>query len=373
MRDDKETKPLLAAATGAAPNHAIGVHRVAAALDGADKKAIPALFRSLELHFGLGPSSLAMLMVGQSLALAVAAPVWGELADSSRNRIGLLAAGIAAWGLWTALTAAASAFWMLLLLRVLTGVALASVVPISQTIVADIAPPREHGYQFGALGASDALGQAVGSCFATIVGGMTVGALAGWRFVLAVLAALSFVLAAAVPFLATDPRACGGAAAPSEPRVGGWWRSICTIAQHERPYAMVCSARCWRSAIALLSAMGRKAAVVFRLRTFQLIVAQGVFGSVAAAAHPRSPSLRCVLAAGPGRPREHLSSHGRCRGTRSPSARCGCSTSASPTRPRPPPSRAPSWASCAATCSAARSATPPRRARRTRAACAWRS
>ena len=96
------------------------VHWLAAAVDGADKRLLAALFRALEASFGFGPADLGMLMVGQNLALALSAPVWGQLADASRERIRLLAAGSALWGLWTALFAGATSFYQMLALRVLT-------------------------------------------------------------------------------------------------------------------------------------------------------------------------------------------------------------------------------------------------------------
>ena len=105
------------------------VHWLAAAVDGADKRLLAALFRALEASFGFGPADLGMLMVGQNLALALSAPVWGQLADASRERIRLLAAGSALWGLWTALFAGATSFYQMLALRVLTGAALSAVTP----------------------------------------------------------------------------------------------------------------------------------------------------------------------------------------------------------------------------------------------------
>mgnify|MGYP001484995515 CR=1 FL=1 len=76
-------------AARAAPRRATSHERAsavsAAAVDGADKRLLAALFRALEASFGFGPADLGMLMVGQNLALALSAPVWGQLADASRD------------------------------------------------------------------------------------------------------------------------------------------------------------------------------------------------------------------------------------------------------------------------------------------------
>ena len=254
---EDEEQPLIRALPRAASQQrrherTLFVHWLAAAVDGADKRLLAALFRALEASFGFGPADLGMLMVGQNLALALSAPVWGQLADASRERIRLLAAGSALWGLWTALFAGATSFYQMLALRVLTGAALSAVTPISQSVVADIATAEQRGRQFGLIGASDNLGSLLGGIFATTVGGTMVGALDGWRFVFLVLAAVSFVLAAIAPCVATDPRA-------------------------DAPRAADGGARGLRGQ---LRSGWRKAAETFRVRTFLLIVSQGIFGSV---------------------------------------------------------------------------------------------
>ena len=125
------------------------VHWVAAVFEGADGSVLGATFRALEHQFGVGPSALASLTTGQSLASALSVPVWAYLADRSRSRIRLLAKGCMLMGVWAMVGATATAFWQLLIRKVLTGIALSAVTPISQTVVCDIVAPRRLGFHFG--------------------------------------------------------------------------------------------------------------------------------------------------------------------------------------------------------------------------------
>jgi MFS family permease len=218
----------------------------ATAIDAADARVLPALFRPLERRFGYGPERLSALMVGQSLALAISSPAWGHLADR-HSRVRLLAYGCFLWALWTALMAAAGGFYGLLATRTLAGAALAAVTPIAQSLVADLTAPASRGTIFGVLVAVGNAGAWVGGVAGTSLGSQTFfaangdGGVDGWRLVLLLVAAISLALGALVLFVAHEP--------PRELGRGG------------EPPARLLSR-------------------LMRIRTFQLIVLQGVFGAV---------------------------------------------------------------------------------------------
>ena len=259
-RSDTATESSSLIKQGPMPFHrlTLPIHWAVSAVDGCDARLLPSLFRVLEHDFGLGPKLLSALVVSQSLAAAFSAPVWGQLADTSRRRIRLLGLGTAAFGLWTLLSGLATAFWQLLVLKVLTGCAISAVTPISQSVVADIVRNDELGRQFGIIGFWKAIGSMVGGGAATAVGYEKVGGLPGWRVVIVFFGGLTILLGILAPLVATDPRA--DAPAPDE-------RRRAKLTRLQALQDQVREAR-------------RKAGAAFRLRTFQLIVLQGVFGSI---------------------------------------------------------------------------------------------
>ena len=212
----------------------------AAAVDAADARILPALFRSLEKTFGFGPERLSTLMVGQSLALALSSPIWGHLADRY-SRVRLLAFGCFSWALWTLLMATAGSFVALLATRILAGMALAAVAPIAQSLVADLAAPASRGCAFGVILAVGNVGAWMGGMLGTALGSQTLGGLEGWRVVLVLVAAISWILGIVVLWGAHEPSRLAG--------------------HREEP---------------LQTLLPR----LLQLRTFQLIVLQGVFGAV---------------------------------------------------------------------------------------------
>jgi MFS family permease len=249
---------------------------------------LPSLFRVLEREFGLHPKALATLVLCQSLGGAVTAPVWAHFSDGSRARIGLLAFASGLLATWTMLTAAVSAYWQLLVLKILTGIALAAITPISQSIVADIVPAAGRGTQFGLIGFWTSVGS-----MATAYGEERIGTMTAWRVILLVACAascgsdpprlaaaapdaallltrwghvcrhsgaLTLLLAVIIPLVASDPRADEPAPKAAVAVAGGGGRL--------------------RSVLDSLEAARLKARDAFRLPTFQLILLQGAFGVI---------------------------------------------------------------------------------------------
>ena len=115
------------------------------AIDAADAALLPAVFRALEVAFALSPSSLATLVLAQSVTGAVFAPLWGWLADGDLvPRRTLLLIGCGWWALLTACTAAATGFWSLLLARTVLGAALPLISPVAQARALIDPHPRVH-------------------------------------------------------------------------------------------------------------------------------------------------------------------------------------------------------------------------------------
>jgi len=173
-------------------------------VEGADLALLPSSFRALEVSLGLTPSRLAALGLAQAFTGAIAAPIWGSFADIGWSRKMLLVAGASAWGLLTLLLSFVSEFFTMLALRALNGVALAALMPISQSVIADISVASERGMLFGWASFSLNVGVVFGTVFATSLSNMRILGFAGWRVAFASVAAVSFVLAISMAIFMPD-------------------------------------------------------------------------------------------------------------------------------------------------------------------------
>jgi MFS family permease len=97
---------------------------------------LPASFRAVERTLGFSPSARGALASGQAVSQCISAPIWGALADGcvlSRRQI--LIFGTFVWGVVTTVLGLVSGFEIMFVLRCLNGVALATLMPISQSLV----------------------------------------------------------------------------------------------------------------------------------------------------------------------------------------------------------------------------------------------
>jgi hypothetical protein len=152
------------------------------AVDAADLALLPGLFRVLEQDFRVGPKALSMLVLAQSTLKGLAYPVWGVAADRYPRRRSLWLA-TAAWGAAAAVVAASVHFAMILLSLGLGGIALACLMPVSQSMMADIIPAARRGTAFGWFALAGNLGGLVGGALSTTTSEMLLlgGAVRGWR------------------------------------------------------------------------------------------------------------------------------------------------------------------------------------------------
>ncbi|CEM25714.1 unnamed protein product [Vitrella brassicaformis CCMP3155] len=153
---------------------------VACALDGADMQLLPSTFRALERELHLRPQHLSQLSLYQSLFQSLSAPVWGYLADRY-SRQTVLSYGCILWGVITIVLAASTTLWEMVVLRALNGIALASVGPLSQSMIADLFGVEERGGAFGWVQLSQNVGAIVGGVATTSVSQMYILGVSGWR------------------------------------------------------------------------------------------------------------------------------------------------------------------------------------------------
>jgi len=203
---------------------------------GADMALLPSSFKALEQSFGFSTSQLGALMMAQSLPMAICAPLWGYVADQKylpQWRVLLL--GCAGWGSTMALLACANTFEQMAMLRLVNGASIAAIVPVSQTILAEMYPPDIHGSVFGFLGSSQSGGQFLATLVCTMYARVdtVLGASTAWRLIYFVFAIMSFMFAVPVWWIGApcpEPRRAH-AAEPLEvphPGVSSAWGSLLT-------------------------------------------------------------------------------------------------------------------------------------------------
>eukprot|EP01048_Picozoa_sp_COSAG05_P020764 COSAG05_NODE_3623_length_1952_cov_1.683216_1_plen_566_part_00 len=177
---------------------------VANAVDSADLSLLPGLFRVFEQDFGIGPKELSALVVSQSVLKGLAYPVWGMLADRFDRRSALWQACVA-WGIASAVVAVASQFLVMLICLAAGGVALACLMPVSQSIMSDIIPAPQRGTAFGHMALAGNIGGLLGGALSTTTSEWMVLGFRGWRFSFGLVAVLSLLLAPIVRHCVVEP------------------------------------------------------------------------------------------------------------------------------------------------------------------------
>ena len=176
-------------------------------LEGADVQLLPASYRAIESELGLSPSTLAAANLFQGITLAIFSVFWGVLSDN-----GILAphqilyGGCTAWGILTLLTAAINDTSWILIIRLFNGVALATLSPTTQSLIASVAPPQERGRYFCWLGFMLGLGAMFTAIMTTAISNMVFyPGIKGWRVAFAVIGVVSVVLGQFVKRFAVLP------------------------------------------------------------------------------------------------------------------------------------------------------------------------
>jgi len=108
-----------------------------------DRQVLFAVAEPIRREWALGDAAVGALGTAFTLLYAVVGIPFGRLADRAR-RTRLLAAGVLAWSLLTALQGLARSFAQLFVLRLLVGVGEATCAPAATSLIGDLVPPEKR-------------------------------------------------------------------------------------------------------------------------------------------------------------------------------------------------------------------------------------
>eukprot|EP00922_Rhytidocystis_sp_ex-Travisia-forbesii_P042772 GHVS01063961.1.p1 GENE.GHVS01063961.1~~GHVS01063961.1.p1 ORF type:complete len:518 (+),score=35.66 GHVS01063961.1:187-1740(+) len=207
---DREAKPLRFGSEETAMDpskfsHIQWVLNVVSAIEGLDVQLLNSSSSVLMVYYHMDLTQVSQLIVGQSVAQALFGIFWGYLADSF-SRVKILSFGCFSWGVIAMACSVASGFRQLLVLRVLNGIAIASIGPVGQSLVADVYPSSERGQHYGCIQMFIMAGHILGLMLGTSFAGKQAGwGIMGWSVLFFVSGLISAIIGGLVPFVAKEP------------------------------------------------------------------------------------------------------------------------------------------------------------------------
>lgn len=230
-------------------------------IEGADMALYGISMRSWEIDFSMNIRFLGSLELLGGLTLAICGPFWALMADAGiMTRKAMLVMGCSGWGLVTAAVALASSSYQILFCRILVSCMLCSVMPITQSIIADISTPTNRGRYYALVGTSGTTGVIMCQLLATAISNRDVNGIRGWRLSFVTVGSFSFLLAGLLSVFGHIPES-------KEPA-------------HLQPEIMT---RKQFGQIFMMKQFGQMMELL-RIKSFCVIVSQGLFGMTAARA-----------------------------------------------------------------------------------------
>ncbi|XP_065876394.1 uncharacterized protein [Euphorbia lathyris] len=237
---------------------------LAAIMERADENLLPSVYKEISEAFNAGPSDLGYLTFIRNFVQGLASPLAGVLVISY-DRPTVLAMGTFCWALSTAAVGASHSFLQVAFWRGINGFGLAIVIPALQSFIADSYKDSVRGTGFGVVNLIGNLGGIGGGVLATIMAGHQFWGMPGWRCAFVLMAALSSVIGFLVFTFVVDPRKT-------------------TIERHSTDHGSFESDELIeRNHIRTLSVWSESWAAmkaVTKVKTFQIIVLQGIVGSL---------------------------------------------------------------------------------------------
>ncbi|KAK6922755.1 Major facilitator superfamily [Dillenia turbinata] len=242
---------------------------LAAVMERADENLLPSVYKEVSEAFNVGPSDLGYLTFIRNFVQGLASPMAGVL-SIQYDRPTVLAMGTACWALSTAAVGVSQHFLQVAFWRAINGFGLAIVIPSLQSFVADSYKDDVRGAGFGVVNLIGTFGGIGGGALATVMADRFYGGMPGWRVAFITMAAVSLLIGLLVFLFVVDPRrkmSSSRDAVENSDRDDLIDKGVFFTAY---PPA---SASIWAESWEAMKA-------VVKIQTFQIIVLQGVVGSL---------------------------------------------------------------------------------------------
>jgi len=223
---------------------------LAALLEGADLVLLGTSFHAIAEEFAIAPKKLAALTLAQSLVLSISSPIWGHVIDrGTMTRRTSLCSGCFGWGLMTILISMCGRFETMVLFRTLNGAMLACVLPVTQSIIADLSDATNRAKFYGTVAASVKFGEVFSIFIALPLSHVWLYGYRGWRLTHLILGILSMLTGAFI-----------------------WWSLVLPETNREDMGEAQLEAR--------NSSFNARIMKYMKIPTFRVIIIQGCLGSI---------------------------------------------------------------------------------------------
>ncbi|KAI4327555.1 hypothetical protein L6164_020002 [Bauhinia variegata] len=238
---------------------------MAAIMERADENMLPSVYKEVSEAFNAGPSDLGYLTFIRNLVQGLSSPLAGILV-LNYDRPTVLAMGTFCWALSTAAVGASYHFVHVAFWRAVNGFGLAIVIPALQSFIADSYRDGVRGTGFGLLSLIGSFGGIGGGAVATVMAGQQFWGIQGWRCAFILMATVSALIGFLVLLYVVDPRK----------RIAATREAVTCASRDE--YAYIDKSNASAASIWTDSWTAMKA--VMKVQTFQIIVLQGIVGSL---------------------------------------------------------------------------------------------
>ncbi|CAI9301841.1 unnamed protein product [Lactuca saligna] len=225
---------------------------LAGIMERADESLLPGVYKEVGEELHADPTRLGSLTLFRSIVQASCFPLAAYLA-MRHNRAHIIAYGAFLWAAATFLVALSSSFFQVAISRALNGIGLAIVGPAIQSLVADSTNDENRGMAFGWLQLTSNLGSIIGGLLSLLLASTTFLGISGWRIAFHLVGIISVIVGIMVRLFADDPRFKDS----KTPQNVGKNQTL----------------------LSQVKELAREAKSVINIRSFQIIVAQGVTGS----------------------------------------------------------------------------------------------
>ncbi|KAL4582557.1 hypothetical protein LXL04_007109 [Taraxacum kok-saghyz] len=178
---------------------------LASIMERADENLLPSVYKEVSEAFNAGPSDLGYLTFIRNFVQGLASPMAGILV-LTYDRPTVLAMGTLCWALSTGAVGGSHYFSQVAFWRAVNGFGLAIVIPALQSFIADTYSDSVRGTGFGFLSLVGMVGGIGGGVVATVMAGHEFWGVPGWRCAFVLMAMTSCLIGFLVFLFVVDPK-----------------------------------------------------------------------------------------------------------------------------------------------------------------------